>query len=264
MEEELQQQESEVMSKYQLYFELPLYEPIERSLIEERFTTGDVDAYNPESGFDTTYKVESSKIGDGNSWSDYNNFYRITLTCKRNDKDKLRFFLYIGKDVVMKVGQLPSLADIQFAEIGKKYDQLLSREDLKEFKRAIGLAAHGVGAGSFIYLRRIFENLITETFKANQKSTGINQEGFLVMRIEDKIDKLKAFLPSQLLEMKSIYKVLSKGVHELSEQECLKYFPPMKLSIELILEQRIEMEIKRERDAAVKKQIQDINQELTI
>ena len=31
----------------------------------------------------------------------------------------LRFFVYENDEIVVKLGQLPSLADIQFAEIGK-------------------------------------------------------------------------------------------------------------------------------------------------
>ena len=80
--------------------------------------------------------------------------------------------------------------------------------------------------------------------------------------MEDKVETLKKFLPSQLVEMKSIYSILGKGVHELSEEECLKYFAPLKLSIELILDQKIENKEKLERDALVKKQLQDIHQQL--
>lgn len=160
------------------------------------------------------------------------------------------------------LGQFPSLADIQFAEIGKKYDKFLSHEALQEFKRAIGLAANGVGVGSFVYLRRIFENLIYKAYDENKQGLGITKEEFSKKRMEDKVNLLKQFLPGQLIEMKSIYYVLSKGVHELSEQECLKHFPALKLSIELILEQKIEMEIKTKRDEEVKRQIENISREI--
>ena len=56
--------------------------------------------------------------------------------------------------------------------------------------------------------------------------------------------------------------VLSKGVHELSEQDCLRYFPAIKLSIELILEQKIEEEKEQKRDAEVKQELETINREL--
>lgn len=78
----------------------------------------------------------------------------------------------------------------------------------------------------------------------------------------DKVETLKAFLPSQLVEMKGVYAILSKGVHELTEEECLRYFAPIKLSIELILDQKIEEAKKNEKDAMVKKQLQQIQQEI--
>lgn len=51
-------------------------------------------------------------------------------------------------------------------------------------------------------------------------------------------------------------------MHELTEEECLRYFAPIKLSIELILDQKIEEAKKSEKDAMVKKQLQQIQQEI--
>ena len=250
----------EPMTKHQFYFDTPLYEVIALSEIEDDFMSGDVDGYNSASGFDTTYNIELSHIG--NSDSDYTSFYRVLLTCKRKNNDKLRFFLIKTKDVVVKVGQYPSLADIQFAEIGKKYDAVLDPGPLSEFKKAIELAAHGTGVGSFVYLRRIFEGLIFQTFDENKSSLTIEKKDFAPMWMKDKINVLKDHLPSQLVEMKSVYDILSKGIHQLGEDECLAYFEPLKLSIELILDQKIEMELKRKRDEKVKEELKNIHTKL--
>jgi hypothetical protein len=259
MADETVTEQPKKISKHQFYFETALYDVTKTEKLVEDLFAGDVDAYNPASGYDTTYTIETSHIGYHDN--DYRGFFTVTLTCKRNGQDMLRFFIFKDKEVAVKLGQFPSLADIQFAEIGKKYDRFLTREDLQEFKKAIGLAAHGVGAGSFVYLRRIFENLIKETFEKNKVALGISEQDFSKKRMAEKVEFLRDFLPSQLVEMKSIYGILSNGVHELSEQECLKYFPVLKLSIELILEQRIEMETKTARDEAVKKQIAEIGQQ---
>lgn len=250
------------ISKHEFYFETPLYDSIKIGNIEGGILKGDVDAYSSKNGIDTTYEIETRKV-NGSYESSFDNFYKVTLTCKRKGNDILRFFIYLNDEVVVKIGQLPSLVDIQFAEIGKKYDKFLSKEALKEFKRAIGLVTHGVGVGSFVYLRRIFENLIYETFDKNVKEIGITKNEFSTKRMEDKVDVLKKYLPSQLVAMKSIYSILSKGIHELDEQMCLKYFPALKLSIELILEQKIEEEIKQKRDQDVKKQIENISKEIS-
>lgn len=257
------------LSKHDFFFETPLYEVVGSDELEEGVFRDEVDAYSAKNATETTYSIYSHSVDTTGQtfWDSGRNadtgFHLVTLTCKRKDNDKLRFVVYRCKDFVMKVGQLPSLADLQFSEIGKKYDKVLPEEDLKNLKKAIGLVAHGAGAGSFVYLRRIFENLIFETFKNNATGIGVSAADFKVQRMEDKIETLKAFLPSQLIEMKSIYGILSRGVHELSEEECLKYFSPLKLSIELILDQKIEVEKKRERDALVKKQLQGIHQELS-
>jgi len=254
--------EKQLITKSQFYFDTPLYQVVGLNEIEKDFmsNSSDVDGYNSISGFDTTYSIEASYIGYHDN--DFKGFHTILLTCKRKNNDKLRFVVLRGQDFVMKVGQYPSLADIQFAEIGKKYDKVLDEESLFEFKRAIGLAAHGTGVGSFVYLRRIFEKLIFETYKKHKNTLGVEEKDFVSKRMEDKVEVLKSYLPSQLVEMKSIYSILSKGLHELSEEECLAYFEPLKLSIELILDQKIEMDLKKQRDQKVKDEIQNIHKKL--
>lgn len=261
MDNQKQDSEDKKINKHDFYFETPLYEFVDVEKIEENIFSGDVDAYSGKNGIDTTYSIFSHRVEDYPNDYFYN-FYRVTLTCKRRNDDTLGFFIYKNSEGVMKMGQWPSLADLQFAEIGKKYDKFLSREDMKEFKRAIGLAANGIGVGSFVYLRRVFENLIYETFNQHEHEIETSKENFSRKRMEDKVEELKNYLPSQLIEMKSIYSILSKGLHELEEQTCLKYFPPLKLSIELILEQKIDMEEKIKRDADAKKQIQEISREI--
>jgi hypothetical protein len=56
----------------------------------------------------------------------------------------------------------------------------------------------------------------------------------------EKIELLQSYLPPLLIEMKFIYSIMSKGVHSLSEEECLEYFKPLRVGIELILEQKLE------------------------
>jgi len=50
--------------------------------------------------------------------------------------------LLVNETSVSKIGQYPSLADIQFTELGKKYNKVLPKEDLKNFKKAIGFHSH--------------------------------------------------------------------------------------------------------------------------
>jgi len=272
MAEENTIEEPKIISKHDFYFETALYELIDYPQLESEsnLLTGDVDAYSSRNNTDTTYKINLvwTKILETKYINQFSEprrgFCNVILSCKRKDNDILYFFIYndeINKKV-MKVGQYPSIADLQFAEIGKKYDKILSSQDLHDLKKAIGLMAHGAGAGSLVYLRRIFENIIWDTYEKNKDTLNISEVDFKKKRMDEKVDFLKDFLPSQLVEMKSIYGILSKGVHELSEKECLTYFPALKLSIILILDQKIKEEIEKKKSSDIKKALADISKQI--
>jgi hypothetical protein len=55
---------------------------------------------------------------------------------------------------------------------------------------------------------------------------------------------LKTHLPELLVSNTAIYAILSKGTHSLSEHECIEYFDTLKVGIELILDEKIEIEHK--------------------
>jgi len=57
--------------------------------------------------------------------------------------------------------------------------------------------------------------------------------------MEEKIQMLRSKLPSFLVEQRKVYGILSRGIHELSEQECLDNFPVVRNAIEIILDERI-------------------------
>lgn len=65
--------------------------------------------------------------------------------------------------------------------------------------------------------------------------------------MDEKIEILSEFLPDFLVEHKHLYGILSKGVHELSEEECLENFDIVKTGIELILDEVIEKKKKLEK-----------------
>ena len=118
------------------------------------------------------------------------------------------------------MGQDPSLADIA-NDASKTYRSVLSEEDSRELHKAIGLAAHGVGIGSFVYLRRIFERLIQARFETFKNEEGWVEFDFEKLRMPERIEFLSAHLPSFLVENRKIYSILSLGLHELSEESCL-------------------------------------------
>lgn len=94
----------------------------------------------------------------------------------------------------------------------RKYDKVLSGERLKEFTRASGLAANGVGIGSFVYLRRIFEELIGEAHKAAKNDAGYLLKDFSLKMVSQKIGlilKHEAHISNMKIKLKA------KDTHEL-------------------------------------------------
>lgn len=100
---------------------------------------------------------------------------------------------------------------------------------------------HGVGAGSLVYLRRIFEDLIEEAHQKAATESGWVEANY-PNRMNEKILALKDYLPTYLVENRKIYGVLSKGIHELPEDVCIEIFPIVRVGIELILDEKIQQQ----------------------
>jgi hypothetical protein len=139
---------------------------------------------------------------------------------------------------MQKIGQFPSLATLNLYDV-RSYSSVLDKETFRELTKAIGLAAHGVGVGSFVYLRRIFENLVEEAHRATQGASGWDEAAYSKARMGEKILQLAHLLPKFLVDNRLMYGILSKGIHELTEAECLTAFPVVKLGIEIILDAKI-------------------------
>lgn len=158
-----------------------------------------------------------------------------------------------------KIGQLPAPADIAIAE-ARKYSKELDSEYFREFNRAIGLASHNVGIGSFVYLRRIIEKLVVQAGQENLEAEALAD--FAVQKFRDKIQTVKQWLPDFLTGNKHLYSILNKGIHELEEEECLAAFEPCKTAIEIILDQHIaKSEAEKKRDA-VAGSLEELNKAL--
>lgn len=280
----MKQIEDFTISKF--FFDIPLYTEIKItdkniSILEDILLLNKSDisfeGYNPLEKVDSTFIIERPyeeqyhsleyplKKSYKNIIEDFmiNGGYRtINAKCKRyNDIFTFSIFYNVEEKYLIKIGQYPSIADFHIYEI-KQYDKLLSKDVLKEFTKAIGLAANGVGIGSFVYLRRIFENLILESFEEAKQEGKVKDEAFNKLRMDEKIELLKDYLPPFLVKNKSIYSILSKGIHELDENTCLEYFESMKVGIEIILFQKLEKKKQKEKEEEAMKKIQQLRKEI--
>lgn len=182
-------------------------------------------------------------------------FFSFEYMCSRNTQHIFKVSFQIKDNNLIKIGQIPSIADVSIPEI-KKYRKLL-KDDYQYLSKAIGLYANGIGIGSFVYLRRIFENLIDEKKTTAISENKIDEVLFNKSKMKDKIKMLENYLPDFLVENRNVYGIISKGIHELSEEECLKLFPNIQIAIELILDDKLAKKELENKTTQAKKFISD-------
>ena len=156
--------------------------------------------------------------------------------CAMDNTHHMDYIVLTYENKMKKIGQYPSVADLSFPEL-KEYRKVMTKEDERELKRAIGLFASGIGVGSFVYLRRIFERIIVTASQKAIEEGKIKEEEFGKARVNEKIDMLEEYLPKALVNNPVFYGIISKGIHELSEEDCLEFFPVMQSFIMMILRQ---------------------------
>lgn len=181
--------------------------------------------------------------------------FHYYIEVKRYENNEIEWF-------IQKIGQYPSRADFELSQI-KKYAKILGSEYNKEYTRAIGLYAAGIGIGSFVYLRRIFESLIEDAHsKAKIEEINWNEDEYKDKRMIEKIKRLKNYLPLFLYKNAEIYGILSKGVHELSEEDCLNYFDTVRGGIDIILGQKYDEIEQKKKEDEVQKKINELNSKI--
>lgn len=187
--------------------------------------------------------------------------FDVGVECTWGHNENMLFSFQLKKKKIQKIGQWPSLADFVLPGIAQ-FRKLLGPERYADLSRAIGLSAHGIGAGSFVYLRRVFESLIAEARAIAEVAGPFDACGFERARMDEKILLLKDYLPAFLVKHRAMYGILSKGVHELSEQDCLLYFDSVRAGIQVILEEHLEAEAKASRIKEASHAIQELQRKL--
>jgi hypothetical protein len=80
--------------------------------------------------------------------------------------------------------------------------------------------------------------------------------------VEEKILLLKNYLPPFMVEHKQWYGIVSKGLHELSEQECIDYFPIVREGIEIMVSQKADRLEREEKEKNAGASIQALSAKL--
>lgn len=191
-----------------------------------------------------------------------NRTFTLEFYCTHNHDHRIYFTFTVQNFFIQKSGQFPTLLDLEDSTEINKYKKELGTKEGRNYHKAIGLASHGIGAGSYVYLRRIFEGFIYEAKDKAIKEEAITEDDFVPKKMNERIELLKDYLPKILVEHKEYYSVVSKGIHELSEDECLEHFNILKMGIEVILDEKIEVRKREEKRKAFKVGINETHKNL--
>lgn len=194
---------------------------------------------------------------------DLNSICKAEFVCSRSSEHLILIFFdlkYSGKNSshyleFCKIGQKPTHADIANGNLGH-LNKVLNGIDRTELAKANGLAAHGVNIGAFVYLRRVFERLIERA--SERHSPAIDLQTFRTLRMDEKITALSSSLPDFLVSNKSVYGLLSMGIHELDEAICGKIYEILRTSILMMLEQERALIEKRNQETELSKLISSV------
>jgi hypothetical protein len=238
-----------------IHISTPIYDELDLSGLDELkiyklFTSGSLDAYCPTCKKSSVFRIENPNkyISDPEKQtiSKYG-LIEVKAICTRSQgsgyaescDQKLFSIFERNAGSFTKIGLSPSKAVLDFGDLDDAFKEL-DDSYRKELGTAIGLFAHGVGIGSFVYLRRIFEVLVEEAHVKAQEDKGWDEELYSKKRMNEKVESLKDFLPSRLVRSINLYGILSKGIHELTEAECKTQYPLVLQAIQLILKEKHE------------------------
>lgn len=188
-------------------------------------------------------------------WNNWLTEYAVRLMvfrffCAMDETHRMDFVVLVEGNIMKKIGQYPSFADLSYPEL-KDYKKVMSEKDAKELRRALGLYSSGIGIGSFVYLRRITERIIHKAGQMAIEDNAITEEQYNQAHVDERIKMLSGYLPKSLSSNKVFYGIVSKGIHELSEEECLEYFPVMHSFILMVLRQWEKIRKDKEEEAAL-------------
>lgn len=189
----------------------------------------------------------------------HKNIFFVTFLCSKCHTQEISFLFKIDNDNnLFKIWQYPSKIDLTINDF-KEYEKLLWEKYYKELKESMILNSHWFSIWAFVHLRRIFEYIIFETFNENNTYLGKKESDFVKLKMEQKIDLLKDYLPKFLVTHKIMYWILSKHIHELAKDECSKNFMIVKWWIELILDERIKLLKEKKKEEELSKWISSIS-----
>lgn len=182
-------------------------------------------------------------------FSDMNLYIFKEFKCPSCEKRIVMIFDYDGKSI-KKIYQSYQNTLINEDEMKRfKKLKLLDENDILELSKANKCKTLGMSIASFVYLRKVFENMLDKIYNREKEKIKLEKTKveFSSLPIKEKVSLLKAYLPTLLNEKSSnakygeLYKILSEGIHNLDEKTCDSLFDFLIELILLILEKEQSM-----------------------
>ena len=116
------------------------------------------------------------------------------------------------------------------------------------------------GIGAFCYLRRCLENFVKDTWNDMYLEGKITESYDSKKKFSYRIDNIRINIDNDIYNMMpNLYDILSKGIHELDEEECLKYYEIIKEIVFTLLINRIELIDKKKKIVSLKANLEKIH-----
>ena len=182
-------------------------------------------------------------------------YLEYTFKCTNEpDTHIYRMYLLVSKKgnvfSLTKIGQHPSIIDIHGFDFDCYRKQLESYKAYDDFRKAELCNVDGFSAGAYTYLRRVFEKML------NKYCEGVKLED---NRTETKIKTCEGSFDIRVRKLlKRLYKILSKGIHQLSDEESKNYYEYLRIIIVMQLEFIKEKDDNESQTQALDSQLNDI------
>lgn len=189
-------------------------------------------------------------------------YFSVQFACGMSEGHRVIYLFHVSPHSIQKIGQGPRISAVVRPDL-ERYRHELSADDMSELKRAVELSSHDVHIGAYVYIRRILERLVegvvarlSDEGKLNEREVARIRE----LRFEDRIKEIRQEVPDALVENRKMYGILSRGIHELSEEDCGRFFPVLLAGIRLILDERShlrDLETRRKEISTARRRIED-------
>ncbi len=254
----------EKCEKEKTFDNLSLYKPLIVSQTHDFISYNLYEAEIKNNELKYKYKLDSKKFKKEFLFDDCILYVLKEFECPYCRNRIIMFYKYFNK----KVKKLYQSYDYNqtYNELKKyKKNNIIDDKDLKEIEKAFNCKSQGMSVASFVYLRRVFENMIDKIYKREKKNITLKEKDsdFSKLIIKDKLKYLDKYLPILIdgnitkSKYNELYKLLSEGIHKLDEKTCESLFDLLSKLILIILEKE---ESKKIEQAYIKQLSQSYNE----